>query len=90
MKRLFFKFMTLMLGLLVTGCSRTPADEATAVNYQPQFEAFSMGILDCVPIRQDGNRFDEFADNPFVKVSEQPTSTFSVDADGASFALRSF
>jgi len=87
MKRLFFKFMTLMLGLLVTGCSRTPADEATAVNYQPQFEAFSMGILDCVPIRQDGNRFDEFADNPFVKVSEQPTSTFSVDADGASYGI---
>lgn len=46
-----------------------------------------MGILDCVPIRQDGNRFDEFADNPFVKVSEQPTSTFSVDADGASYGI---
>ena len=26
------------------------------------------------------------AENPFVKVSEEPTSTFSVDADGASYA----
>lgn len=41
----------------------------------------------CGPIYQEGNRFDEFTDNPFVKVSEQPTSTFSVDADGASYGV---
>lgn len=34
-----------------------------------------------------GDKFGEFADNPFVKTSQQPVSTFSVDADGASYAI---
>ena len=33
-----------------------------------------------------GDRFDEIVENPFVKVSEEPRSTFSVDADGAAYA----
>ena len=33
-----------------------------------------------------GDRFDEIIENPFIKVSEQPLSTFSIDADGASYA----
>ena len=34
-----------------------------------------------------GDHFEEFADNPFVKTSQQHVSTFSVDADGASYAI---
>ena len=34
-----------------------------------------------------GDQFEEFADNPFVKTSQQHVSTFSVDADGASYAI---
>ena len=33
-----------------------------------------------------GNNFDEIKENKFVKASEEPTSTFSVDADGAAYA----
>ena len=33
------------------------------------------------------NQFEDYQDNPFVAVADQPTSTFSVDADGASFAV---
>lgn len=33
-----------------------------------------------------GDRYNQNGENPFVTVSEQPTSTFSVDADGASYA----
>ena len=33
-----------------------------------------------------GDKFEEFTDNPFISTSEEPTSTFSVDADGASYA----
>ncbi len=33
-----------------------------------------------------GDRFDEIVENPFVAVSDEPQSTFSVDADGASYA----
>ena len=35
---------------------------------------------------QDGDKYEEFSDNPFVDASETPVSTFSVDADGASYA----
>ena len=35
---------------------------------------------------QGGDKFEDFADNPFVSTAEQPVSTFSVDADGASYA----
>ena len=33
-----------------------------------------------------GDRYNEIEENPFVQVSEQPISTFSIDADGASYA----
>lgn len=33
-----------------------------------------------------GDRYNDFEENPFVKVTDQPVSTFSVDADGASYA----
>ena len=33
-----------------------------------------------------GDVYAEYVENPFVDVSEQPISTFSVDADGASYA----
>ena len=36
---------------------------------------------------QPGDKFDEFKDNPFVSTTVEPTSTFSVDADGASYAI---
>ncbi len=32
------------------------------------------------------DRYNEVVENPFVKVSDQPVSTFSIDADGASYA----
>ena len=34
-----------------------------------------------------GDKFDEIKDNPFIKASENAVSTFSVDADGASYAI---
>lgn len=33
-----------------------------------------------------GDKYNEIQENPFIKVSEQPVSTFSIDADGASYA----
>lgn len=36
---------------------------------------------------QPGDRFAETIDNPFMQTWQQPTSTFSVDADGASYAI---
>lgn len=41
---------------------------------------------DQVPENGAGDKFEDFADNAFISTSEQPVSTFSVDADGASYA----
>ena len=35
---------------------------------------------------QGGDKYDDFDDNPFITTEEEPTSTFSVDCDGASYA----
>lgn len=45
--------------------------------------------LMCEEIPQDpsGDKFNDFKDNPFVKCDKQNVSTFSVDADGASYAI---
>lgn len=48
------------------------------------FDNISNGVEDQVIL--DGQFFDN-GENPFIKVSEQPISTFSVDADGASYAI---
>ena len=34
----------------------------------------------------EGDSFADIEENPFVKVSQQPASSFSIDADGASYA----
>lgn len=34
----------------------------------------------------DGDKFDKITENEFVKVADQPVSTFSIDADGAAYA----
>lgn len=33
-----------------------------------------------------GDNYNEVVENPFIYVSEEPISTFSIDADGASYA----
>ncbi|MEM7659913.1 MAG: VWA domain-containing protein [Bacteroidota bacterium] len=33
-----------------------------------------------------GDQYERESENPFIQVSEQPVSTFSIDADGASYA----
>ena len=38
------------------------------------------------PEEPSGDNFDEIRENDFVKVADQPVSTFSIDADGASYA----
>ena len=55
---------------------RYPADSGMASNH----------IEGPSPDPGSGDKFDEIIENPFIKVSEQPLSTFSIDADGASYA----
>ena len=75
--------------LLAVGCG-TDNDggvsyEAAQQNYTAKANIADGG--DCPAPHKSGDQFSEFADNPFVKTSLQPVSTFSVDADGASLPL---
>jgi Ca-activated chloride channel family protein len=67
-------------GVLLTGCS-------TKNGAYLSDEGYYMGNGgDAVNPDQKGDQFEDFTDNPFVNTCEQPQSTFSVDADGASYA----
>ena len=86
--------MAATCGLAFVSCSgdddyesATPmgADMNYSANYAPMRETAMDGN---VPDEQlSGDQFTDFTDNPFVKCDEESTSTFSVDADGASYAI---
>ncbi|MFZ5940145.1 MAG: vWA domain-containing protein [Bacteroidota bacterium] len=57
------------LALVFSGC----ADEKYALNYE-----FSGDYI-------YDEKYEDYGENPFVVVSEEPVSTFSVDADGGSY-----
>lgn len=75
MKRFFF--IAVLLVTALAGCSK---------------EGFYFGAADFesvpgfAPEGQGGDKYEDFADNPFIKTVDQNVSTFSVDADGASYA----
>lgn len=42
--------------------------------------------FDNISMPGSGDRYAEITENPFINVSDEPISTFSIDADGASYA----
>lgn len=87
MKKAFAKMSIAALALLAAGCS-TGKDGGYMDGMYGYYAANEpMGGL-IGPIGEGkGDRFSEYADNPFVSTALQNTSTFSVDADGASYAI---
>jgi len=76
--------LTAALALLAAGC-----DDYDDGLYSLTTE-FADGLLengDTPPEEKSGDKFEDFSDNPFVATFEEPVSTFSVDADGASYAV---
>ncbi len=47
------------------------------------YPSFSEDLWEGMPYNE---KYKEYEENPFLKVSEFPQSTFSIDADGASYA----
>ena len=81
MKKLILRLLISASTILVIGCSTSMNNYEGGALYE------SMYSTDNVPAHISGNKFDEFTDNPFVNVVDNPTSTFSVDADGASYGI---
>jgi Ca-activated chloride channel family protein len=90
MKNSFFSSIALTAAaftvLFFSNC--TKEDQSLGGNYDSYFEdsSASGGIADST---HTGN--EEYRENDFVKVTDEPVSTFSIDADGGSYAyVRSF
>ena len=82
MKKNFMYFSLAAMSLLAVGCS--VAGDGEEAIYGLSVTGLENRVSE---LPNSGDKFGEFADNPFVNTSLQPTSTFSVDADGASYAI---
>ena len=84
MKKYFLNFSLAAMSLLAVGCG-VAGDGDDRFLSPTYYESNDMIEESTIP--GSGDKFGEFADNPFVKTTLQPVSTFSVDADGASYAI---
>ena len=85
MKNICAKLIPIAICMLAVGCSNQ--DSKKGVYYEVQVLE-EVGLPAPLPgISADGDQFEEFEDNPFITVAEEPVSTFSVDADGASYGV---
>ena len=79
-----YRIITLVLAAATATVSCSKADYWGGI-----FEASyytNDAMMEDVTEEPSGDNFDEIKENKFVKVSEQSTSTFSIDADGAAYA----
>lgn len=75
--RLLLSFAVL---LSVASCEKDYYNEAS--DLKDSFTNYNGGN----PPEVAGEKYNEIIENPFILVSEEPTSTFSIDADGGSYA----
>lgn len=73
MKRLLI--LVFGLGILLIACET----EETEFDRIPQGSNFSF-------LNYNDDKYSDFEENKFIEVSQKPISTFSIDADGASYA----
>ena len=87
MKKNYLRLSLAVASLLAMGCSTTDGDGAYDGYYDMKYTAYSVDGMTGEMPESGGDKFDDFKDNPFVKTADEPVSTFSVDADGASYAI---
>ena len=67
--------------LFVLACEYGVDDNSGNYSNMYSLDGFSAGELQLT-----GDQYAEYEENPFLNVSEHPVSTFSIDADGASYS----
>jgi Ca-activated chloride channel family protein len=84
----------------VAGCGRAQRTSMSAVTSESEPQAVAAYSVPSVDMEmesemaedegigpgQGGEKYDEIIDNPFLRVLEQPLSTFSIDVDTASYS----
>lgn len=71
MKSRFAFSVCSLLFFLLAGCSKE--------------DGFDTGYIESLPDTYN-EKYKDYEENPFIKVADQPISTFSIDADGGSYA----
>ncbi|MBQ6767705.1 MAG: von Willebrand factor type A domain-containing protein [Prevotella sp.] len=80
MKKNILVFSLALTALLLSGCKTNDDGDYISNNTFPTGRVLTNSAV-------SGDKFGDFTDNPFVSTASQPVSTFSVDADGASYAI---
>lgn len=87
----FTNWLTMAMTVLIVGCApSTKSYEQREMSVEAEACEVSSPAMYEEPIElpvNEGDKFEEFEDNAFVDVARQPVSTFSIDADGASYAI---
>lgn len=85
MKNIWILFIA--AALCAVSCSK--GDAGYSYPYSPAYEnadAMTGAVPEASEEAPSGDQFDQKEENPFVSTAENPVSSFSVDADGASYA----
>jgi len=71
--------------LLIASCSKGEY-AMDGYYYEKNYEGMAYENSEYPEEEPSGDSFDKIVENPFVSTSEEPVSTFSVDADGAAYS----
>ena len=82
MKTVFRTALAAALCILCAGCSK---EDVSMDMYYPNIEGAYPEMEDPGLEEPGGDKYNDFVDNPFIDTQKQNISTFSVDADGASY-----
>ncbi len=89
MDKLNYLAIAALCSIGLASCSSDYDDEDGTSYYDGYVSNERASVMDAenMPFNESGDRFSEIIDNPFIDCSKENTSTFSVDADGASYAI---
>ena len=78
MKKIIQTAVSAAICVCLTSCDAGMMFDSMEPSAYPMYEGM-------YPQPEEGDKFDEITENSFIKTSEQNVSTFSIDADGASY-----
>ncbi len=81
MKTIVKTFAFLAVCLAMASCEAGMLYESMSPGPMPDVSA-----PEDLPMDESGENYADYADNPFIKTADQNVSTFSIDADGASYS----
>ncbi len=81
MKKIFKTLAFIAIGCGLASCGQNMMGDMDGGYMSPSAPEDSMS-----PSEPSGDKYNDYADNAFIKTSVQNVSTFSVDADGASYS----